>query len=89
MDASTRLKMAWSLGEVASSTGLSVGFLRNEIRAGRLPGRKFGRRVLVRDDDLQSYLEKGSPGNTSEQTIRLTTRGKKELTGQEVAKQYR
>jgi excisionase family DNA binding protein len=60
-------RFAWSLGEVASSTGLSVAFLRNEIRAGRLPSRKFGRRVLVRDEDLQRYLAKGSPGNKPEE----------------------
>jgi excisionase family DNA binding protein len=59
----TLRRMAWGLGEVAEFTGLSLAFIRNEVRAGRLPVRRFGRRVLVRDEDLRSYLEKGSDGN--------------------------
>jgi hypothetical protein len=39
---------------------LSLGFLRNEVRAARLPVRKFGRRVLVLDEDLKRYLDTGS-----------------------------
>jgi excisionase family DNA binding protein len=59
----TAQRMAWGLGEVAEFTGLSLAFLRNEVRAGRLPVRRFGRRVLVREEDLRSYLDKGSDGN--------------------------
>jgi excisionase family DNA binding protein len=70
----TLRRMAWGLGEVAEFTGLSLAFLRNEVRAGRLPVRRFGRRVLVRDEDLKTYLEKGSDGNhrqnTQEDSIR-------------------
>jgi len=77
MEALTSSKLAWSLSEVANSTGLSVGFLRNEIRAGRLLSRKFGRRVLVRNDDLQSYLENGSPAHTDEEIARAATHEKK------------
>jgi excisionase family DNA binding protein len=53
-------RAAWSLAEIAEQTGLSLGFLRNEVRAARLPVRKFGRRVLVLDDDLRAYLTRGS-----------------------------
>ncbi|MDQ3259074.1 MAG: helix-turn-helix domain-containing protein [Acidobacteriota bacterium] len=53
-------RKAWSLADIAEQTGLSVGFLRNEVRATRLPVRKFGRRVLVLDSDLQRYLDEGS-----------------------------
>jgi len=53
-------RLAWGLGEISESTGLSLAFLRNEVRAGRLPVRKFGRRVLVRDEDLRAYLDRGS-----------------------------
>lgn len=53
-------RIAWSLADIAKATGLSVGFLRNEVRAERLPVRRFGRRLLVRDDDLQMYLLTGS-----------------------------
>ena len=53
-------RVAWSLAEISGLTGLSVGYLRNEQRAGRLPIKKFGRRVVVLDHDLQVYLERGS-----------------------------
>jgi len=65
MEALTASRLAWSLLEIANFTGLSVAFLRNEIRAGRLPIKKFGRRVLVLHEDLLDYLAKGSPGNKS------------------------
>ncbi len=57
---SPKKRIAWSLAEISESTGLSVGFLRNEQRAGRLPVKRFGRRVLVLDQDLQAYLSKGN-----------------------------
>ncbi len=53
-------RAAWSLAEIAEQTGLSLGYLRNEVRAMRLPIRKFGRRVLVLDEDLRQYLNEGS-----------------------------
>jgi excisionase family DNA binding protein len=62
MEPLTNSRMAWSLEEISNSTGLSVAFLRNELRAGRLTFKKFGRRVLILDEDLQSYLANGSPG---------------------------
>jgi excisionase family DNA binding protein len=66
MEALTKSKMAWSLEEISNFTGLSVAFLRNEIRAGRLPFKKFGRRVLILDEDLQTYLANGSPGSPTQ-----------------------
>lgn len=56
----TSKRIAWGLHEIADATGLSLAFLRNEVRAGRLSVRRFGRRVLVKDEDLKTYLEKGS-----------------------------
>jgi excisionase family DNA binding protein len=53
-------KLAWSVAEISEATGLSPGFLRNEVRRGELPTRRFGRRVLVLDRDLQAYLNSGS-----------------------------
>lgn len=55
-------RMAWSLSDISEATGLSVNFLRYEIRRGNLNVRKFGRRVLVRDVELQRYMETGSDG---------------------------
>ena len=56
----TQERLAWSLKDISKNTGLSMGFLRNEVRAKRLLIKKFGRRVLVLDSDLKSYLENGS-----------------------------
>ncbi len=53
-------RLAWSLAEISKQTGLSVGYLRNEVRAKRLPVKNFGRRVLVLEPDLQAYLAQGS-----------------------------
>ncbi len=57
----TTRRIAWSLAEISISTGLSLGFLRNEVRRGALPIKKFGRRVLVLEEDLRSYLTEGRP----------------------------
>ena len=56
----TSPRMAWGLGEISEFTGLSLAFLRAEVRAGRLPVRRFGRRVLVKNADLEAYLDRGS-----------------------------
>ena len=56
----TMQKVAWSVAEISEATGLSIGFLRNEVRMGRLPVKKFGRRVLILDSDLRTYLAQGS-----------------------------
>lgn len=49
-------KIAWSLRDISEMTGLSIGFLRNEVRAARLKVKRFGRRVLVLDEELRRYL---------------------------------
>lgn len=54
-------RVAWGLAEIAKSTGLSLAFLRNEVRRKALPVKRFGRRVLVLDDDLKTYLSQGRP----------------------------
>jgi excisionase family DNA binding protein len=53
-------RTAWGLAEIAESTGLSLAFLRNEVRRNALPVRRFGRRVLVLEEDLRRYLASGS-----------------------------
>ena len=54
-------RIAWGLAEIAESTGLSLAFLRNEVRKEALPVKRFGQRVLVLDDDLKRYLSNGRP----------------------------
>jgi len=53
-------RIAWSLAEISGATGLSLGFLRNEARSGKLPVKRFGRRVLVLAEDLHQYLARSS-----------------------------
>jgi excisionase family DNA binding protein len=53
-------RIAWGLAEIAESTGLSLAFLRNEVRRKALPVKRFGRRVLVLEEDLRRYLTDGS-----------------------------
>jgi hypothetical protein len=53
-------RIAWGLAEIAESTGLSLAFLRNEVRRQALPVKRFGRRVLVLEEDLRRYLTDGS-----------------------------
>ena len=57
----TTQRIAWGLAEIAELTGLSLAFLRNEVRRNALPVKRFGRRVLVLDDDLRRYLSSGRP----------------------------
>jgi excisionase family DNA binding protein len=53
-------RVGWSLAEISEAVGLSLGYLRNEVRAKRLPVKRFGRRVVVRDEDFKLFLERGS-----------------------------
>jgi excisionase family DNA binding protein len=50
-------RIALSLQEVAESIGVSVPFLRLEIQRGKLKAAHAGRRVLVRRDEIDRYLE--------------------------------
>ena len=59
-------RLAWSLADISERTGLSVNFLRYEVRRGNLDVRKFGRRVLVTDEALRRYIENGSGGAKSD-----------------------
>ncbi len=57
----TTSRIAWSIAEISEATGLSVGFLRNDVRRGVLHIKKFGRRVLVLDSDLRAYMNQSEP----------------------------
>jgi excisionase family DNA binding protein len=50
-------RLGWSVAELSAALGVSKGFLRKEIRAGALPVRRLGRRVLVLNEDVQGYLK--------------------------------
>lgn len=61
-------KLAFSIQEISDVTSLSKAFLRGEIRRKNLSATRFGRRILILKDDLQDYLEKGSPGKAETKT---------------------
>jgi len=60
----TQSKLAYSVEEISTQTTLSKAFVRNEITAGHLKARRFGRRVLVLNEDLQNYLRKVTNQNS-------------------------
>ncbi len=49
-------RIAYSIAELARGTGLSLSFLRLEIRRGRLRATRCGRRVLITVEELRRYL---------------------------------
>jgi excisionase family DNA binding protein len=53
-------KIAYSVEELSNTTSLSKAYLRNEIRAGRLKARRFGRRVLILAEEVEHYLRRNS-----------------------------
>ncbi len=61
-----KTKIAYSVEEMAEKTSLSKAFLRLEIKRGNLKVKRFGRRVVIRDEDLREYLENGSDGGQME-----------------------
>jgi hypothetical protein len=59
-------RKGWSLNDISEDYGLSVPFLRLEVKKERLRARRFGRRLVILDDDLQAYLASGSSGNRAD-----------------------
>jgi excisionase family DNA binding protein len=53
-------KIALSVAEAINVTGLSRTTLYGEIKSGRLPTRKIGRRRIIIADELRAWLEKQS-----------------------------
>jgi hypothetical protein len=61
-------KFSYGVAELKARTDLSPGFLRAEIKAGRLPARRAGRRVLILQRDWNAYVEKFWPSFAPEAT---------------------
>ena len=59
----TPSKLAYSVEDISEQTSLSKAFLRLEIKRGKLKIKRFGRRVLICDEDLREYIANGSDGN--------------------------
>jgi len=52
-------KRGYSIRDLCAAFGVSKGFVLAEIKRGKLPARRFGRRVIVLHEDLAVYLESG------------------------------
>ena len=53
----TGRRVAHSITETCSLTGLGRDAVYGAIRAGHLVARKLGRRTLITDDDLRQFLD--------------------------------
>ena len=58
-------KLGWTLDELASSLGVSVPFIRLEVKRGRLKAAHLGRRVVVLDSEVHRYLAQASDASRS------------------------
>lgn len=53
-------RLAYSVDEAARATGLSRDLLYDEMRAGRLPYLKVGRRRIITRQQLEAFLTQGA-----------------------------
>lgn len=53
---SQNVKLAYSVKEAASISGIGVTKLYQEIKAGRLKARKFGKRTLVTSEAISEWI---------------------------------
>ncbi len=58
-------KLGWTLDELARSLGVSVPFIRLEVKRGRLRAAHLGRRVVVLDTEVHRYLAQASDAGRS------------------------
>ena len=58
-------KLDWTLDELARSLGVSVPFIRLEVKRGRLRAAHLGRRVVVLDTEVHRYLAQASDAGRS------------------------
>lgn len=53
----TAMKIALSIEEAADYTGIGRNTLRNLVEWGKLPVLKVGRKVLIKSDILEKFME--------------------------------
>ena len=53
----TEMKIALSIEEAADYTGIGRNALRNLVEWGKLPVLKVGRKVLIKSDILEKFME--------------------------------
>ena len=62
----SRNRLALGLRDAAESVGVSVPFMRLEIKRGRLRASRLGRRLVVTTTELQRYLDVGMKLNETQ-----------------------
>lgn len=61
-----REKLVWSVQEVGEFLGISPEAVRALVRRGKLPARRWGRRLVFLKDELQAFFESLPSANSSE-----------------------
>ena len=71
----TEMKIALSIEEAADYTGIGRNTLRNLVEWGKLPVLKVGRKVLIKSDILEKFMEVNEGRNLRDKNdVRSVTR---------------
>lgn len=71
----TEMKIALSIEEAAGYTGIGRNTLRNLVEWGKLPVLKVGRKVLIKSDILEKFMEVNEGKNLRDKSsVKAVTR---------------
>ena len=71
----TEMKIALSIEEAADYTGIGRNTLRNLVEWGKLPVLKVGRKVLIKSDILEKFMEVNEGKNLRDKSdVKTVTR---------------
>ena len=71
----TEMKIALSIEEAADYTGIGRNTLRNLVEWGKLPVLKVGRKVLIKSDILEKFMEVNEGKNLRDKSnVKAVTR---------------
>ena len=74
-DLMTETKIAMTIEEAAAYTGIGRNTMRNLVDWGKLPVLKVGRKVLIKSDILESFMELNEGKNLRDKSeVRAVTR---------------
>ncbi len=68
-------KIALTIGEASEYTGIGRNTMRNLVEWGKLPVLKVGRKVLIRSDILEAFMEMNEGKNLRDKgSVKAVTR---------------
>lgn len=71
----TETKIALTIGEASKYTGIGRNTMRNLVEWGKLPVLKVGRKVLIRSDILEAFMELNEGKNLRDKgSVKAVTR---------------